>query len=162
MISRRLYYLKKTLEVLDYSREELENFQERLLGKVLESYGKRQPGGEREVSGLSGLEDIDRMGILRREDLNLEPGEVTGTRQTSGTTGSPLEIDFDEQADDWLSAVQARTLYLQGYLPTKLIAHQGEWPVDQGSWLGEKLIRRIKLEGSIEEQVETIQREEPD
>ncbi|MBI1972250.1 MAG: phenylacetate--CoA ligase family protein [Candidatus Aenigmarchaeota archaeon] len=82
------------------------------------------------ISKIKTAEDLDKLPIVTKQDVlknrnsmiavnyrkTHEIGNFT-TRATSGTSGNPVEVIFDERANDYLEAVYLRGLLAAGYRP---------------------------------------------
>lgn len=170
---RSLYYLKKAFDTLNYNSEEISNFQNRQLQSVIDAcnsmpyYEDRWP----ENAVVQSKEDLKKLPLtdassFRSQQRNMDQLiQDTGvSRQTSGTSGSSIRVRFAEQAHDWLSAVYARTLLLQGYRPRQVIAQYWQEPEDNRSWLGEKLMptQYIAPNSSLNQQIAHLVEHDPD
>ncbi len=166
---RSLYYTMKSFETLKYDKNELCGFQEKQIQEIMVRAQKTSfYGASMDFSSVA--KDLEGLPILSSEDLrskecaeDLFKSESSISRDTSGTTGQPIEISFDEQAHDWLSAMYARTLLIQGYRPTNLIIQYWEGMDDQRSFLGKKLIPKnyIDPKNDLEKQIKLIDKNSP-
>ncbi len=163
---RSLYYTKKSFETLRYDKKELYSFQEKQIQEIV-AHAQKIPFYRDRADFSSVTKNLDKLPILSSdelrskdcaEDLLKRGGSVS--RDTSGTTGQPIEITFDEQAHDWLSAMYARTLLIQGYRPKKLITQYWEGMDNQRSFLGRKIMpkRYIDPKSDLNAQIDIISR----
>lgn len=139
MLARKLYYLQQVLKNQWLKKEDLEKLRNKMLrGLILHSY-KNVPFYRRlwnkdgiDINKIKTVGDLEKLPILTRKDvvknygsliaLNYKKTHDMGNytlRPTSGTSGTPLEIIFDERANDYLEAVYLRALLVAGYDPKK-------------------------------------------
>lgn len=168
---RSLYYFKKSFDTLDYSPEQLLEFQEGQFREVSESARSlsfyRDHWKPLDVEGLKEISELpflDPEVLRKNQDMSQALNSGGISRQTSGTTGNPSKVRFDEQSHDWLSALTVRTMYLDGYRPRKKVVQYWEGMDDQRSWLGRKLMPKsyIDPDTPLETQVEILKQEQPE
>lgn len=171
---RKIYYLKKSLETLRYRQDELSEFQQRQFSSIIDAcrelkfYQERWP-----QTRVEDIEDISSLPVISSDEFRSQGADMSTllqaegglSRSTSGTSGDPSKVTFNSQAYDWISAIYARTLYLQDYRPRRKIAQY--WRGDnsqQHSWIGRKLVPKqyIRPEENLKRQINLLERYDPD
>lgn len=172
---RSVYYVKKAFDSLEQSREEIRKFQQTQLDEIIDIcrdlrfYQKKWPSDFK----AEGLERIDSLPSIDAYKLRytgggidrIIRGEEYVSFNTSGSTGERSSVAFGKQANDWMSAIYVRTMYVQGYRPLQSISQYGESSqLEKRSWLGRKIIPKdhIYPGNSIEEQLKIIENRRPD
>jgi phenylacetate-CoA ligase len=125
----------------------------------------RKPSGISSLDELSELPTIDREDVISHaEDLRtVEPGEADEVKTTSGSTGEPLEVIFNEKAHDMLEAEYLRALRHAGYsLRDRLAYYWFEEFEDRfyDSYIMRK--ERIPTDLPLEEQAGRLREIDPD
>jgi len=128
MILREFYYVYKSLSQSNFSIEKKKMLQLMFMKNIVTHaynnfrfYTDFYNRGGFNPSMLNTLSDISKIPILKRsmikEDLAIKEKKGYKLSYTSGTTGSPLTVYFDEESMDYNNAIFFRSLIKEGYNP---------------------------------------------
>ena len=130
MFLRKVYYTKKSLDHLEYDRNDIRKFQTRLLKQLIPYvyenfpfYREKWDDHGFSPDDFETVEDIRKIPVIdsddfrgKVEDMHERLGEPAGSLKSSGSSGRPrLEVGFDEKAHDWLESVYMRGFLENGY-----------------------------------------------
>lgn len=168
MSFRLLYYLKKSFDTLKFRDEELDGFQERMLKEVIEEGEKTDLYSD--IEGQISKRRLEDYPVTKSEDVRSQisiskDSDKSGLeRESSGSTGNSVRIEFSRQAHEWLSAINFRTLLLQGYKPFKDICQLWEDMSSQRSFLGKFVMPKNYVDPNLEleEQIDILNSFQPD
>ncbi len=169
---RTLYYLKKSFDTLEFTNDEIFDFQKRRLKDIIETCNEQsfyrdhwnEKPEARDIMEGAGSPVLDAKDLRAGKSTPLDKGITGLSRQTSGTSGNQVSIDFDRKAHEWLSIIHFRTLYLQGYRPPKNISQYPRDMEDQRSLIGKKLVPKRYIDDSrtVDEQIDLLEEQDPD
>lgn len=164
---RSAYYARKVFKTLIYSRKEIKQFQKKRIEKIQESAVNMPFYQEYSTNyrNFSNQPVIDKSQLRKNKNyinISTDPCEEI-SRTTSGTTTNKLEIWFDREADDWLSAIYLRTLYIHGFRPGEKIIQYGQIPSNR-SLIGKRIvpIKQIEPNTKLKNQFQYIKNQNPD
>lgn len=139
MLIRKLYYLKKVLAQQWKKPEEIRKLQNKKIRAMVEHAYRYVPYYRREwkknnihPTDIKKVEDLEKLPIITKDDViknynqfiavnykrKYELDEII-KRTTSGSSGKPLEMIFDDNAWDYKDADYLRSLMVAGYDPRK-------------------------------------------
>lgn len=166
---RKLFYIMKSREIHSYPRDKLEEFQLERLDHVLKKASQTPFYLNRWDSNPVNIQDFKQLPIIESKNICGEEifrqtldKEQFKTRESSGTSRR-IEVAFSDQANDWISATQLKSMYLHGYRPRMKIAKYWFEELER-SWIAENLvpIRFIKPGFSLKEQIDILEDYDPD
>jgi phenylacetate-CoA ligase len=161
--------------------EELRRFQEERLRAIVRHAYKYVPFYRRrwkEVGvrpeDVKTVEDLRKLPVITRDDVKKDAESIHATninlnkcfsRSTSGSTGSPLRVFFDEKSWDYLEAVYARALFIAGYKPWNRLAYYWFPPFNKTKFyelLGIMKKHWLKYTIPEEEQIKRLEKIKPE
>lgn len=166
---RKLFYIMKSREIHSYPRDKLEEFQLERLDHVLKKASQTPFYLNKWDSNPVNNQDFKQLPIIESKNICGEEifrqtldKEQFKTRESSGTSRR-IEVAFNDQANDWISATQLKSMYLHGYRPRMKIAKYWFEELER-SWIAENLvpIRFIKPGFSLKEQIDILEDYDPD
>ena len=139
MLLRKIYYLRKAVQRSHYSKKQLKNFQNKKLRALITHAYKFVPFYRRKWKKLGirpekikNSEDLKKLPIIKKEDVRKNYEDFIAVNykkwyrlgkmeinETSGTTGEPFQMFFDERASDFKDSIYLRSLMSVGYNPKK-------------------------------------------
>ena len=139
MLIRKLWFLKKALKQQWMKPEELKKLQEKKLRAIIRHAYKNIPFYKKKwkkigikPDDIKTVEDLRKLPIITREEIKKNWRDIIARnmgnskyilRSTSGSSGVPLKVLFDEKAWDFLDAIYARALFAAGYRPWDKLAY---------------------------------------
>ncbi|MFB6190599.1 MAG: phenylacetate--CoA ligase family protein [Candidatus Nanohaloarchaea archaeon] len=125
----------------------------------------KDPADVDTLEELSALPTVDRQDILSNlDDLRtVSPGDADEVKTTSGSTGEPLEVLFNEKAHDMLEAEYLRALRHAGYRLRDRVAYY--WFEDfEDRFYDSYIMRkeRVATDLGLEEQADRLRDIDPD
>ncbi|MBI4177284.1 MAG: phenylacetate--CoA ligase family protein [Candidatus Aenigmarchaeota archaeon] len=143
MLARKLYYLKRVMKNQWAKKGDLEKLRNKMLRGLLMHAERNVPfyhdlwkKNDVDISKIKTVGDISKLPVITRKDVlenykSMMAANYQRThdvskltlRATSGTSGNPLEMIFDERANDYLEAVYLRGLMVAGYKPWKPLVY---------------------------------------
>ncbi len=143
MLARKLYYLQRVMKNQWVEKKELGKLRDKMMRSlVLHSY-KNVPFYKKlwdahfvNIDEIRTVDDLWKLPVITKQDvlknrnsmisINYKKTHEIGSfvsRATSGSSGNPLEMIFDERANDYLEAVYLRGLLVAGYKPWKPLVY---------------------------------------
>lgn len=156
MVTRQLYYVLKALRTQWKKREELREFQEKSLKKLItyayentELYHRKFREANVNPSDFNTLEDMKKFPLITKADLRESyPDGVVSKKydtaqcykaSTSGSTGQVLSIIYSPEAYEYYMAVSYRNFAALGFKPWHRFAYTRYEPIKGGAPFYEKL-----------------------
>lgn len=180
MFARKLYYLRKVQKQQWLRPKELENLQKKKLRAVIKHAFKFVPYYRRKwkaigvkADDIKNVDDLKKLPTITKKDLvqNFDLFIATNykhlykigkvvTRSTSGTSGAPSKMFFDERAWDYLDAIYLRSLMVAGYNPKEPLAYYWYEPFEKKVYNRFGFMNKIYISCNLseEEQLKILQR----
>jgi phenylacetate-CoA ligase len=166
MLLRKAYYLQKVMKQEWLSREELRKLQEKGLRAIIKHAYQNSPfyhqlfrSLEIRPGDIKRLEDLEKLPIVTKDEVKknyqkfiARNYKVFFQRCTSGSTGAPFTMSFDERAWDYIEAIYARSWFGIGYKPWERIAYYWHEPLRKKlfNYLG--LMRKYWISNHLSEE----------
>ena len=143
MLARQLYFLLKVRKQQWLNPDDLRRLQEEKLRAMIRHAFKYSPYYRRlwksrgiDPEGIRTVDDLEKLPVLTKcevvrhynQFISLKYRELyrignVVVKSTSGSSGAPFRMIFDERAWDYLDAVYLRALMAAGYDPRKPLAY---------------------------------------
>lgn len=184
MFLRKLYYLRRALKQQWMKPAELRKLQEKRLKAIVNHVFKYVPFYRKlwkrykiRPEDIRGIEDLKRLPIITRKTIirnfnqliaanyrnRYKIGKVV-IRHSSGSSGAPMRMLFDENSWDCLDAIYLRALLAGGYDPSKQLAYYWYEPFERTIYNRLGFMNKIYISCKLpeEEQLKILQRIDPE
>lgn len=161
MFLKKLYFLRKLTKQQWMSREEIEKIRDKKLCSIIRYaynnnpfYRKLYKDYKKEVYSFKGFRDLQKLPVVEKEDVQKYSNKIFskdldyfklkkswGTsvanytvRRTSGSSGQPLFVVFDNNAWDYSEAAYARSLLATGHKSSDVLVVSYPYPSPRRKW----------------------------
>jgi phenylacetate-CoA ligase len=184
MLTRKIFYFLQAQKRQWAKPSEIENLQKKMLRALINHAFKhtifyRRKWKEYKVrpEDIKNVEDLKKLPVVTKEDViknytqfialnyqHLYDFSKTKVMHTSGYSGVPLKIIFDERADDYREAIYLRSLLAIGYNPRRPLAYYWYEPFERKIYNRLGFMNKIYIPSSLseEKQIEILQQFNPE
>jgi phenylacetate-CoA ligase len=184
MLTRKIFYFLQAQKRQWAKPSEIENLQKKMLRDLVTHafrhtifYRRKWKECRVRPEDIKNVEDLKKLPIVTKEDVIKNYNQFIAlnyqrfydfskikTMRTSGYSGMPLRIIFDERADDYREGIYLRSLLAVGYNPRKPLAYYWYEPFERKLYNRLGFMNKIYIPSSLSEerQIEMLQRFNPE
>jgi len=184
MLTRKIFYFFQAQKRQWAKPSEIESLQKKMLRYLVTHafrhtifYRRKWKECRVRPEDIKNVEDLKKLPIVTKEDVIKNYNQFIAwnyqrfydfskikTTRTSGYSGMPLRIIFDERADDYREGIYLRSLLAVGYNPRKPLAYYWYEPFERKLYNRLGFMNKIYIPSSLSEerQIEMLQRFNPE